>query len=302
MSVESIPVDEKSVQPLVDCSRNDRPALPNCTRESHSGLPGQSPIPADVEAGDFQVQCSVNKNQNANRGDSGIGTSGEEGGGVYYNDDEQAEPEPEKGKKGLKKSKFDGWESIKARNQFIFRVFMIVWFLLIYNFAIMCLFMFIPVIRNFTRHNWWLMLVFGLCYLPFGIVLGCCVSVARKKPVNFILLFFASTFMGGLLGCLSAFYEIDEVLLAVGVTIAIVFILALFAAFAPCDFTMCIGVAFVLSLVLCAFGIFMIFFNDRIVYMIYCSLGILLACLLIVIDIQMICGGRNRRYKFSEED
>jgi len=207
-----------------------------------------------------------------------------------------------KKKKPGKKSKFSGWENIKARNHFISKVFAIVMTLLIYNFGIMCVFIFIQPIKDFAREYWWMYIVFIVCFLPFAIALGCCSSVARKTPLNYIMLFFAATFFGLALGCVSACYEIDEVLLAVGITILIVMFLAVIAIFCPCDFTICIGVVVVISLVLCAFGIMMIFFYNRWLHIVYCSIGILVASLMIVIDIQMICGGKNRRIQYSEKD
>jgi len=210
--------------------------------------------------------------------------------------------ENNKKKKSGKKSKFSGWESIKARNHFISKVFIIVLTLLLYNFGIMCLFIFVKPLTDFAREYWWMYIVFMVCFIPFAIALGCCQCAARRTPLNYILLFFAATFFGLALGCLSACYEIDEVLLAVGITILIVMILALIAIFSPCDFTICIGVAAVLVLVLFAFGIMMIFFYNRWLHIVYCSIGILVASLMIVIDIQMICGGKNRKIQFSEKD
>jgi len=204
--------------------------------------------------------------------------------------------------KELKKSKFVGWENVRARNHFISKVFFIVLTLLIYNFGIMCLFIFVKPIKNFARKYWWVYIISFICFAVFALVLGCCPSVSRKSPINYIMLFFASTFLGLALGWISASYDIFEVLLAVGVTIAIVFFLALIAIFSPCDFTILIGVVAVIGLCLCAFGIMMIFFYNKWLYIVYCSIGILVASLSIVIDIQMICGGKNRRFQYSEKD
>ena len=41
-------------------------------------------------------------------------------------------------------SQFNGWDNVKARNHFIAKVFTIVMALLMYNFAIMCIFIFVP--------------------------------------------------------------------------------------------------------------------------------------------------------------
>jgi len=207
-----------------------------------------------------------------------------------------------KKKKADKKSKFSGWESIKARNHFISKVFVIVLALLIYNFGLMCLFIFIEPITNFARRYWWMWIIFLVCYLPFCLAISCSKTAARKSPLNYILLFFAATFFGLALGCMAAYYDVIEVLLAVGVTILVVLILALIAIFSPCDFTILIGVVAVILLAMFGFGILMIFFYAKWLHILYCSIGVLVFSLMIVIDIQMICGGKNRRIQYSEKD
>ena len=51
----------------------------------------------------------------------------------------------------------------------------------------------------------------------------------------------------------------------------------------PCDFTILVGVVVVIVLCFSAFGILMIFFYARLLHMVYCSIGILIASLCIVI-------------------
>jgi len=203
-------------------------------------------------------------------------------------------------KKNKRKTKFKGWESIKSRNHFISKVFAIVMILLIYNFGLMCLFMFVKPLGDFARRYWWMFIVFFVCFLPFNIVLSCCKSVSRKSPINYILLFFAATFLGLGMGCVSANYEIDWVLISVGVVILIVMFLTILAIFLPCDFTMLVGLVIVIAWSLFAFGILMIFFYNEVLHIVYCSIGILLFSIMIIIDIQMICGGK--KYVYSEKD
>lgn len=81
---------------------------------------------------------------------------------------------------------------------------------------------------------------------------------------------------------------------------AIVVMLCLFARFAPCDFTGCWIFVFVLSLVVLIMGIVAIFFPT--IRIVYASLGVLLFCVYIVIDVQMIIGGRTHKNEFDESD
>merc|ERR1712168_513772 len=160
--------------------------------------------------------------------------------------------------------------------------------------------MFVKPVGDFARRFWWMYLVFFVCYIPFDIVLSCCKSVSRKSPLNYIMLFFAATFLGLALGCVSANYEIDWVLISVGIVILMVMILTILAIFLPCDFTMCLGLIVVILLAFAAFGILMFFFHSKWLNIVYCSIGILLFSIMIIIDIQMICGGK--KYVYSEKD
>jgi len=217
-------------------------------------------------------------------------------------DDDESSSQRDKKKKGLKKSKFNGWANVKARNHFITKVLLIVMALLTYNLLIMIPFLFVETLKKFCQEHWWIYIVFFGCFLAFAIPLGCCPSVSRKSPGNYIMLFFASTFLGLAMGAIAANYEVEEVMMALGATILIVLILAIIAVFSPCDFTMLIGIVVVIALCFFFFGIMMIWYQSRILTIVYCTIGILIASLFIVIDIQMICGGKNRRYQYSEKD
>lgn len=90
--------------------------------------------------------------------------------------------------------------------------------------------------------------------------------------------------------------------MAFGVCAILVLALTLFAAFAPCDFTSCWVFLFILGLAMMIIGIVAIFFYSRILHLIFASIGILLYSLYLVVDIQMIVGGKNRRHQFDEDE
>jgi FtsH-binding integral membrane protein len=66
------------------------------------------------------------------------------------------------------------------------------------------------------------------------------------------------------MGMISAFYTIDSVLIAVGITIFVCLGVTLFSFQTKYDFTSCFGVLFVISLALFGFGIVCIFTYSKV--------------------------------------
>ena len=71
--------------------------------------------------------------------------------------------------------------------------------------------------------------------------MACCDSVRRKTPTNFIFLGIFTCCEGVMLGTISSFYQVDAVLIAVGITAGVTFFLTLFAFQTKFDFTTCGG-------------------------------------------------------------
>lgn len=104
-----------------------------------------------------------------------------------------------------------------------------------------------------------------------------------------------------MLGMVSAYHDIDAVLIAIGITLLITIGVTIFAMQTKYDFTKnCILVPICLCFALIGFGIACIFFRNDIMQAVYGGLGAVLMALFLVIDTQMILGGK--RYQFSEED
>ena len=71
--------------------------------------------------------------------------------------------------------------------------------------------------------------------------MACCDSVRRKFPTNFIFLGVFTLCEGVMLGTISTFYDVDAVLIAVGITAGVTFCLTIFAFQTKIDFTVCGG-------------------------------------------------------------
>merc|ERR1719412_1425961 len=104
-----------------------------------------------------------------------------------------------------------------------------------------------------------------------------------------------------MLGAACSTYEADSVLMAVGICAIIVLGLTIFALQTKLDFTMLNGLLFVLLLCLLIFGIFCAIFQDAILNVVYASLGAVIFSCYIVVDTQLMMGGKHK-YSLDPEE
>merc|ERR1719187_1455655 len=104
-----------------------------------------------------------------------------------------------------------------------------------------------------------------------------------------------------MLGTISTFYQVDDVMLAVGMTAAVTFGLTVFSFQTKIDFTRFGGVLFAALIVLMIAGMCLLFTNLRVADIIYSSCGALLFSLYIIYDTQMMMGGKHK-YSVSPEE
>jgi len=197
---------------------------------------------------------------------------------------------------------FSGLDNKEIRRVFIRKVYSILMVQLAITFGLIALFHFTPSIRDYVRSSegqwayWASYVVFLVTY--FAIV--CCKSAARRFPLNLVLLGFLTISMGYMLGMISAYYKIESVLIAVGITTFVCLGVTIFSFQTKYDFTSCFGVLFVISLALLGFGIVCIFTYSKIMYTIYAGLGAVAFSIFLAVDTQLIMGGK--RHEISAED
>ncbi|XP_033110722.1 protein lifeguard 1-like [Anneissia japonica] len=187
------------------------------------------------------------------------------------------------------------------RKSFIRKVYSILCAQLVVTIGIMSIFTFSSGVKEYALTNVW---PFWLCFavtLVVIIVLSCCPDVRRASPINIILLGIFTVCEGVLLGMACATYKTDTVLIAVGITAIIVLALTAFAFQTKIDFTMLTGVLFVALICLILFGFFAIIFQNRVLDIVYASLGALIFGIYIVVDTQLMMGG-NHKYSLSPEE
>ncbi|XP_034140711.1 protein lifeguard 1-like [Drosophila guanche] len=92
----------------------------------------------------------------------------------------------------------------------------------------------------------------------------------------------------------------SQVLMAFGCKGLLVAALALFDSFAPYDFPACGPYLLVLFLVMLIMGSAMIFYRTHLMFCLYCSLGILVYSLYLLVDIQHFMGHHKVLHQLGE--
>ncbi|XP_065212137.1 protein lifeguard 1-like isoform X2 [Planococcus citri] len=184
---------------------------------------------------------------------------------------------------------------------FIRKVYSILMCQLAITCAFITLFVFNDSARGFARDNGGLMLVaFGITIVCL-LVMSCFESARRTPPTNFIFLFIFTVAESFLLGVISSYYHMQEVLLAAGICTVICFGLTIFAFQTKIDFTMMGGILFVAVLILLIFSIVLMFWRSSTGRLVYACLGAFIFSVYFIYDTQMMIGG-NHKYAISPEE
>ncbi|CAF0989563.1 unnamed protein product [Rotaria sp. Silwood1] len=198
--------------------------------------------------------------------------------------------------------KFSGIETKRIRHGFIRKVYAILMVQLLFTFGIIAIFHFTPAIRNYIRSprgQWAYWTSYGVFFATY-IALACCKRLGRRYPLNLILLSILTLSMSYMMSMISAYFKIESVFIAVGLTSFVCFGVTIFSFQTKFDFTSCVGVLFVISLALVGFGFACIFTYSRILYTVYAALGAVAFSIFLAVDTQLILGGK--RHEISPED
>jgi protein lifeguard len=91
---------------------------------------------------------------------------------------------------------------------------------------------------EYAYANQWMLNIAMISTLVLTLIMSFSQSARRTMPMNLIILGAYTLCQGFLVGIMSSFYQVDEVIYAVGLTCAIVFGLAIYASTTKEDFTM----------------------------------------------------------------
>jgi len=195
-----------------------------------------------------------------------------------------------------------GFGEMAVRRNFIRKVYSILMCQLVLTGAVIATFMFVENVKMYVQRNMWVYYTSMGVMLVCLIAMACCDSVRRKFPTNFIFLGVFTLCEGVMLGTVSTFYDVDAVLIAVGITAGVTFCLTIFAFQTKIDFTVCGGMLCAVLVIFIIAGIIMAFLPKTKWTMIgYGSVGALIFSLYIVYDTQLMMGGKHK-YSLSPEE
>mmetsp|Transcript_9848 Transcript_9848/g.22097 ORF Transcript_9848/g.22097 Transcript_9848/m.22097 type:complete len:247 (-) Transcript_9848:117-857(-) len=140
-----------------------------------------------------------------------------------------------------------------------------------------------------------------------------CISTFRKVPTGYLLLLIFTLAEGVLVGCIAAQYEVQSVLLALVATVAITFAVSTFAFITKSDFTGMLPILvgaligfMVAGFVMGAAGAFFPGLAGSMVQRVYAGVGAVLFSVFLIVDVQMIVGGKSltkkRKIQFEIDD
>ena len=144
---------------------------------------------------------------------------------------------------------------------FIRKVYCILTLQLLVALGFIALFLFHDGIRKYVQHNTAMFISAWVLTLVLVIALACVEKIRRQTPYNYIFLTLFTFAEGYLLGVVSSYYDVDAVLMAVGITAFVTLALTLFAFQTKWDFTGMGGYLFAALMVLICFGFIAIFIH-----------------------------------------
>ncbi|CAN9504029.1 unnamed protein product [Ophioblennius macclurei] len=192
------------------------------------------------------------------------------------------------------------FKDISIRQAFIRKVFMILTVQLLVTFSFVAVFTFVDEAKLFVqRHPWTYFASYAVFFVSL-IVLSCCGDFRRKHPQNLIALSILTFSLSYMVGMIASFHDTDTVIIAVGITTVVCFNVVVFSLQSKHDFTSCRGVLFVCLIVLLIFSLLLIFIRNRILHIVYASLGALLFTCFLAVDTQLLLG--NKKLALSPEE
>nr|XP_033789124.1 protein lifeguard 1 [Geotrypetes seraphini]XP_033789126.1 protein lifeguard 1 [Geotrypetes seraphini]XP_033789127.1 protein lifeguard 1 [Geotrypetes seraphini] len=192
------------------------------------------------------------------------------------------------------------WDDKSIRRAFIRKVFLVLSVQLLVTFGFVAIFTFVDSVKLYVKKNTWTYYVSYAVFFVSLIVLSCCGEFRRKHPWNLLALSILTLSLSYMVGMIASFYNTETVIMAVGITVVVCFTVVLFSLQTKYDFTSCMGVLLVCMVVLLVFAILCIFIQDRILHIVYASLGALLFTCFLAVDTQMILG--NKQLSLSPEE
>lgn len=195
------------------------------------------------------------------------------------------------------------FSSTKIRHGFIRKVYSILTVQLLFTFGFALATLYCDPIKTVMINYYYVFLILGIVLtLPLMIFLACVPSAARNYPSNYILLFFITMGISCLVGIASAVTKSEIFYYALATTAVVTVALTLFSFQTKYDFTGWAVYLYIAFIILCFVGILGIFFQNKIFHIVFSGISAFLLSISIIVDTQMIVGGKHRTYQFSIDD
>ncbi|XP_041962155.1 protein lifeguard 1 [Alosa sapidissima] len=187
------------------------------------------------------------------------------------------------------------------RRGFVRKVYFTLTIQLLITVGIICAFLYWHDLKIWTLKTSWFPLAMMPATFVLIMVLACCGEIRRKVPLNFIFLGLFTIVEGLMLGSVTVYYSAEAVLWAAGATAFVCFTLTLFAMQTKWDFTRCSGLLWALAWSLISFGILCAIFRSQYLNIVYACLGTSVFSAYLVMDTQLMLGGKHK-YSLDPEE
>nr|VZI39337.1 unnamed protein product [Spirometra erinaceieuropaei] len=192
-----------------------------------------------------------------------------------------------------------------VRRKFVSKVYAILTAQLLVALAFVLLCLFYKPIRPWVRRNKWSYWISYVLFLVTYWTLGCCPSVRRRFPGNFIALGVFTLALSYMAGVVSCFHGVNYILFCLIMTAGVTLCVSLAAIACPCDITKCQFLLAVISILFLIFGlvcmiVFWFWGYTRVLHAVYGGVGAVVFSIYLAYDTQLLIGGH--RYELSPED
>ena len=138
-----------------------------------------------------------------------------------------------------------------------------------------------------------------ITYFISIIALICC-GLDKKVPTNYILLAIFTGCVSYMVSVISCRYDPITVVEAAFLTASMTCAITVYAATTKSDFTVCGPIMFIIGFVFAVASIFSFLWGPT-GRLVYACIGVILFSFYLLIDTQMIIGGKNRKYKIDAD-
>lgn len=193
----------------------------------------------------------------------------------------------------------DSWDT-QMRLGFIRKTYGILLFQIGVTFLMCLMSMVSPSFAQFQIANTGLFWLAVIGTIVTSICIFCFRSLSRKVPTNYILLAAFTICEGYLVSAICGMTNPKLVIMAAAMTCGVVAALTLYACTTKTDFTIYGSLLFVVSVVMILFGIFAMFSQNKLVHIIYSSLGVIAFSIYLIYDTQLIVGNHENKLEIDD--